>query len=149
MTRWMKIFDMQNIYTSWNWTNLQIRILRYDSNLFENTKWVNVRQKLGLRKYPGMFLDMINQSHLLMFQTLIPRTSHRTLDIQMQIQDRKGFPDILFGSNQEKNMKSMGLQPGFEYDIELDPYGQLSTDDFKAMSSSRRPFIWCMSKASL
>ena len=73
-----------------------------------------------------------------MFQTLIPRTSHRTLDIQMQIQDRKGFPDILFGSNQEKNMKSMGLQPGFEYDIELDPYGQLSTDDFKAMSLDNR-----------
>lgn len=56
----------------------------------------------------------------------------------MQIQESKGFPEILFGSNQEKNKKSITLKPGHEYKIELDPYGQYSTDDFKAMSMDKR-----------
>ena len=56
----------------------------------------------------------------------------------MQIQGGKDFPNILFGSNQEKNMKSISLQPGYEYAIELDPYGQLSTEDFKAMPLENR-----------
>ena len=64
---------------------------------------------------------------------MMPRTSHKIIDLQMQIQEGKGFPSILFGSNQEKIMKSLSLQPGYEYVIELDPYGQLSTEDFKSM----------------
>ena len=56
----------------------------------------------------------------------------------MQVQERKGFPSILFGSNQEKDKKSITLKPGHEYIIELDPYGQMSTDDFKTMSLEQR-----------
>ena len=56
----------------------------------------------------------------------------------MQVQERKGFPSILFGSNQERDKKSITLKPGHEYIIELDPYGQMSTDDFKSMSIEKR-----------
>ena len=69
---------------------------------------------------------------------MFPRTSHRNFDIQMQIQERKNFPSILFGSNQEKDKKSITLTPGHEYIIELDSHGQMSTDDFKTMSLEQR-----------
>ena len=68
----------------------------------------------------------------------MPRTGHKIIGLQMQIQEGKGFPSILFGSNQEKIIKSLSLQPGHEYVIELDPYGQLSTEDFKAMPLNNR-----------
>ena len=64
----------------------------------------------------------------------MPRTSHRVVDLQLQVQEDKGFPSILYGSNQEEDMKSISLKPGFEYIIDLDPYGQISSEDFKAMS---------------
>ena len=35
-------------------------------------------------------------------------------------------------------MKSLSLEPGHEYIIKLDPYGQLSTEDFKAMLLEKR-----------
>ena len=68
----------------------------------------------------------------------MPRTIHKQVGLQMQIEGGSGFPNILFGSNQEKIMKSISLQPGYEYEIELDPYGQLSTEDFKAMPLDNR-----------
>ena len=56
----------------------------------------------------------------------------------MQVQENKGFPEILFGINQEKEKKSISLKPGHEYEIKLDPYGQFSTEDFRAMSLDKR-----------
>ena len=69
---------------------------------------------------------------------MMPRTSHKTIGLQMQIHGAKEFPHILFGSNQEKLMKSISLEPGHEYVINLDPYGQISTEDFKSMSLEKR-----------
>ena len=69
---------------------------------------------------------------------MMPRTSHKSVGLQMQVQEGKGFPNILFGSNLEKDKKSINLQPGYEYVIELDPYGQLTTTDFKTMSLDNR-----------
>ena len=69
---------------------------------------------------------------------MMPRTSHKIIGLQMQIQEGKGFSSILFGSNQEKIMKFLSLQSGYEYVIELDPYGQLSTEDFKSMPLDSR-----------
>ena len=56
----------------------------------------------------------------------------------MQVQEGKDFPNILYGSNQEKDKRSITLKPGHEYAIELEPYGQTSSDDFKAMSFEKR-----------
>ena len=69
---------------------------------------------------------------------MLPRTIHRKITLQMQIQEGKDFPNILFGNNQEEVMKSKSLQSGYEYEYELDPYGKLSTEDFKAMSLDNR-----------
>ena len=68
----------------------------------------------------------------------MPRTIHRNFEIQLQVQENKDFSKILFGSNQEIDKKSLPLMPGYEYEIELDPYGQYTTDDFKAMSLNNR-----------
>ena len=69
---------------------------------------------------------------------MMPRTSDNEIGLQMQIEGGKGFPNVLYGGNQEEVMKSISLQPGYEYLIELEPFGQLSTDDFKAMSLNNR-----------
>ena len=69
---------------------------------------------------------------------MVPRTDHRNYKVQMQIQENKDFPQILFGSNQEDEMKSISLSPGYEYTIKLNPYGQMSTEDFKSMSLDKR-----------
>ena len=69
---------------------------------------------------------------------MMPRTSHEKVGLQIQVQGHKAFPNVLYGGNQEQSMKSMSLEPGFEYIIELDPNGQLSTDDFKSMSLEKR-----------
>ena len=59
---------------------------------------------------------------------MIPRTSRHNFDVQLQVQENKGFPQILYGINQDKDQRSMSLKPGNEYVIELYPYGQVSTD---------------------
>ena len=69
---------------------------------------------------------------------MIYRTSHQNFKVQFQVHSRTGFPLILFGSKQEDEEKSASLQPGFEYEIKLDPYGQLSTEDFTALPFEKR-----------
>ena len=56
----------------------------------------------------------------------------------MQIQERKGFPKILYGLNQDMDQRSISLRPGHEYKIELYPYGQVTTEDFKILSQDKR-----------
>ena len=68
----------------------------------------------------------------------MPRTNHRDFNVQMQIYDGKSLPQILFGASQDKDQRSISLQPGYEYVIELYPYGQFSTDDFKDMGMDKR-----------
>ena len=67
-----------------------------------------------------------------------PRTNHRDFKVQIQIHEQKGFPKILYGLNQDLDQRSISLKPGHEYKIELYPYGQVTTDDFKAMSIDKR-----------
>ena len=43
-----------------------------------------------------------------------------------------------FGSNQADDRRSISLKPGNEYTITLEPYGQTSTEDFKAMPIDTR-----------
>ena len=50
---------------------------------------------------------------------MMPRTSHREVGLQMQIQDGNSLPNVLYGGNQEQSMMSMSLEPGYEYLIEL------------------------------
>ena len=56
----------------------------------------------------------------------------------MQVRENKDFPEILFGIDQEKDKRSITLKPGNEYEIELEPYGQYTTEDFKAMALEKR-----------
>ena len=56
----------------------------------------------------------------------------------MQISEGKGFPQILHGIDQDKNQRSISLKPGFEYEIELHPHGQISSPDFREMSLEKR-----------
>ena len=69
---------------------------------------------------------------------MIPRTSHRDFNVQMQIHEGKSLPQILYGVVQDKDQRSMSLKPGYEYVIEMYPYGQISTNDFKDMSMEKR-----------
>ena len=59
---------------------------------------------------------------------MLPRTSHHNFDVQFQIQEGKGFPQILYGIDQDKDDRSITLKPGHEYVIELYPYGQVSAN---------------------
>ena len=69
---------------------------------------------------------------------MMPRTSHQDFKVQMQIQEGKGFPKILYGLNQDLDQRSISLKPGHEYNIELHPYGQVTTQDFKELSQEKR-----------
>ena len=69
---------------------------------------------------------------------ILPRTSHHDFNVQMQMSEAKGFPQILHGMNQDKNQRSISLEPGYEYEIELNPYGQISSQDFREMSLEKR-----------
>ena len=69
---------------------------------------------------------------------MLPRTTHGDFNIQMQIHESKGFPQILYGVNQDEDLRSISLKPGYEYLIELQPYGQVSSEDFKEMSLKKR-----------
>ena len=69
---------------------------------------------------------------------MLPRTSHYDFNVQLQIHEGKGFPQILYGINQDKDQRSISLKPGFEYVIKLYPYGQLSTEDVKDLSLDKR-----------
>lgn len=69
---------------------------------------------------------------------MLYRTSHHDFNIQMQMHSRTGFPSILFGSKQEDEEKSISLKPGYEYEIRLDPFGQLSTEDFQGLPFEKR-----------
>ena len=69
---------------------------------------------------------------------MMPRTNHHDFKVQMQIHEQKGFPKILYGLNQDLDQRSITLKPGHEYKIELYPYGQVTTKDFKELSQDRR-----------
>ena len=69
---------------------------------------------------------------------MLPRTTHHDFNVQMQIHESKGFPQILYGINQDEDLRSISLEPGHEYLIELQPYGQVSSEDFKDMSLEKR-----------
>ena len=69
---------------------------------------------------------------------MIPRTSRHNFDVQLQVQENKGFPQILYGINQDKDQRSMSLKPGNEYVIELYPYGQVSTDGIMDVPLEKR-----------
>ena len=69
---------------------------------------------------------------------MMPRTSHHDFKVQMQITEGKGFPQILYGIDQDKDQRSIILEPGFEYEIELHPYGQISSEDFKDETLEKR-----------
>ena len=68
----------------------------------------------------------------------MPRTSHHDSNIQLQIHEGKGFPQILHGINQDEDQRSISLKPGHEYVIKLYPYGQVSTKDVQKMSLDKR-----------
>ena len=69
---------------------------------------------------------------------MLPRTTHHDFNVQMQIHEAKGFPQILYGVNLDEDLRSISLEPGHEYLIELQPYGQMSSEDFKDMSREKR-----------
>ena len=69
---------------------------------------------------------------------MMPRTNHHDFKVQMQIHEQKGFPKILYGLNQDLNKRPISLKPGHEYKIELYPYGQVTTEGFKALSQDKR-----------
>ena len=69
---------------------------------------------------------------------MLPRTSHLNFKVQLQIHDGKGFPQILYGIDQDEDQKSISLKPGNEYHIELYPYGQVSTEDVRDISIDKR-----------
>ena len=69
---------------------------------------------------------------------MFPRTSHHDFNVQLQVQEGKGFPQILYGVNQDRNQRSISLKPGYEYVIELQPYGKVSTDEVKDMPLDKR-----------
>ena len=61
---------------------------------------------------------------------MLPRTTHHDFNVQMQIHENKGFPQILYGVNLDEDLRSISLERGHEYLIELQPYGQVSSEDF-------------------
>ena len=69
---------------------------------------------------------------------MMPRTSHHDFKVQMQIHEQKDFPRILYGLNQDLDQRSVSLKPGYEYSIELYPYGQVTTDEFEKLSQDKR-----------
>ena len=69
---------------------------------------------------------------------MMPRTIHKDFKIQMQVHQGKDFPQILYGSDQDLDQRSITLKPGFEYKIELYPVGQITTADFDNMSKEKR-----------
>ena len=69
---------------------------------------------------------------------MMPRTSHHDFNVQLQIHEGKGFPQILHGINQDIDQRSISLKPGHEYVIELYPYGQMLTEDVQSMSIDKR-----------
>ena len=69
---------------------------------------------------------------------MLPRTSHHDFNVQLQIHEGKGFPQILYGLSQDKDQRSISLKPGNEYVILLYPYGQLSTEGVKDISLEKR-----------
>ena len=69
---------------------------------------------------------------------MMPRTSHHDFNVQMQIHGPNDFPQILYGIDQDKDLQSISLKPGHEYNIELHPYGQMSTGSFMDMSIEKR-----------
>ena len=69
---------------------------------------------------------------------MMPRTSHHDFNVQMQIHGPNDFPQILYGIDQDIDQQSISLKPGHEYNIELHPYGQMSTESFMDMSIEKR-----------
>ena len=69
---------------------------------------------------------------------MLPRTNHHDFNVQLQVQEGKGFPQILYGIDQDRNQRSISLKPGYEYVIELRPYGKVSTDEVKEMPMGKR-----------
>ena len=69
---------------------------------------------------------------------MMPRTIHKDFKVQMQVHQGKDFPLILHGSDQDLDQRSITLKPGFEYNIELYPIGQVTTEDFEKMSMIKR-----------
>lgn len=69
---------------------------------------------------------------------MFPRTIHRDLNIQMQINGNRVLPNILFSDIQEISTKSITLKPQHEYTIEVSINGQTSTAEFYDLSLDDR-----------
>ena len=79
-----------------------------------------------------------NNKNGIFINNMLPRTEHKDFNVQMQIHQNKEIAQILYASNQDFDMKSVSLKPGFEYIIELSPFGQTSTQLFKELPIEKR-----------
>ena len=79
-----------------------------------------------------------NKNGIFINNNMLPRTEHKDFNVQMQIHQNKEIAQILYASNQDFDMKSVSLKPGFEYTIELSPFGQTSTKLFKELPIEKR-----------
>lgn len=70
--------------------------------------------------------------------TIIPRTNNYNQDVQFQINQYAELPQILHGNEQDNELRSLNLKPGYEYKIEVSPIGQMSTSSFHGLNLEQR-----------
>ena len=69
---------------------------------------------------------------------MIYRTDDKQFGVQLQIHQNKEFAQIWNTKVQDKETKSLTLNPGYEYTIHITPIGQRSTENFKSLSENDR-----------
>ena len=69
---------------------------------------------------------------------MIPRTSYMDSNVQIQVHSNKDFAQILYANDQDMGTRSLSLQPGFEYEVQVSVSGQMTTPVFEELSIDDR-----------
>ena len=73
------------------------------------------------------------------FSQIYPKQSSKGIDrMQLQIHQSKELPNMIIGNSYDHLSEPITLVRGHEYHIDVFPYGQTSTKEFKSLSKSQR-----------
>lgn len=92
----------------------------------------------GVNEWKDMTLVLDSDSITHLGQTYRHGLSVRFDSFQLQVHQSKDLASFILENNSDVDLKPIRLENGYEYTINVYPYGQISTDEFKSLGQKQR-----------